>query len=60
VAGARGLALRLAYALTAALLVEQAAWGDEVAEAAADLWTRHRLGGEDVAVDAAARYDLLV
>ncbi|MBM0231057.1 hypothetical protein JNW91_03695 [Micromonospora sp. STR1_7] len=37
-AGARGLALRLPYALTAALLVEHAAWGDEQAELAARLW----------------------
>lgn len=59
VAGARGLALRLAYALTGALLVEQAAWGDELAEVAARLWTRRWLRGEDVAVDAHRHFDVL-
>ncbi|MEV4755135.1 acyl-CoA dehydrogenase family protein [Micromonospora sp. NPDC049559] len=52
VAGARGLALRMAYALAAAALVEQAAWGDELAEVAARLWARRWLRGEDVATDA--------
>lgn len=52
VAGARGLALRMAYALGTALLVEQAAWGDELAEAAAPLWARRWLRGEDIAADA--------
>lgn len=52
VAAARGLALRMAWALAAALLVEQAAWGSDAAGAAADLWVRHRLGGEDIAMDA--------
>mgnify|MGYP001305256686 CR=1 FL=1 len=52
VAEARGLALRMAYALAAALLVEQAVWGDEVAEVAAGLWIRRWLGDEDIAVDA--------
>ena len=42
--GARGLALRMAYALTAALLVEQA-WGDEQGELAARLWIQRRLAG---------------
>ncbi|MFB9238281.1 acyl-CoA dehydrogenase family protein [Plantactinospora siamensis] len=59
-AGARGLALRLAYALTAALLVEQAAWGDELAEAAARLWARRWLRGEDVAVDAHRHAEVLL
>ncbi len=59
-AGARGLALRLAYALTAALLVEQAAWGDDAARTAARLWVRRWLRGEDVAVDAARDWDALV
>jgi acyl-CoA dehydrogenase len=59
VAGARGLALRLAYALAAAVLVEQAAWGDEAAAVAARLWTRRWLGRDDVAVDAAHSFDLL-
>ncbi len=53
IAGARGLALRLAHALTAALLFEHAPWGTE---AAADLWTRRWLGHEDIAVDAAHRF----
>jgi acyl-CoA dehydrogenase len=59
-AGARGLALRLAHALTAALLVEQAAWGDDAARTAARLWARRWLRGEDVAVDAARDWDALV
>ena len=60
IAGARGLALRMAYALAAALLVEQAAGGaDELAEAAARLWTARWLRGADIAVDAAAQADLL-
>lgn len=59
-AGARGLALRLAHALTAALLVEQAAWGDDTARTAARLWIRRRLRGEDIAVDAARDWDALV
>lgn len=58
-AGARGLALRTAHALAAALLVEQAAWGDELAEAAAPLWARRWLRGEDIAVDAHHHLDLL-
>jgi alkylation response protein AidB-like acyl-CoA dehydrogenase len=52
IAGARSLALRLAYALAAALLVEQAVWGDELTETVADLWIRHRLGHEDVSLPA--------
>ncbi|MEV0720495.1 hypothetical protein, partial [Asanoa sp. NPDC050611] len=59
VAGARGLALRTAFALTAALLVEQAAERDELAETAARLWTRRRLRGEDIAIDAANYADVL-
>jgi acyl-CoA dehydrogenase len=59
-AGARGLALRLAYALTAALLVEQAAWGDDAARTAARLWVRRWLRGEDIAVDAARDWDAVV
>ena len=49
-AGARGLALRLAYALTAALLIEHAGWGDELCEVAAGLWARRWLRGEDISV----------
>ena len=48
IAGARRFALRLAYLLAAALLVEQAAWGDEEAEVIADLWIRGRLACADV------------
>ncbi|MEH0938068.1 acyl-CoA dehydrogenase family protein [Micromonospora psammae] len=58
-AGARGLALRMAYALTAALLVEHAAWGDEQAELAARLWIRRWLRGEDIAADAHHHLDVL-
>ncbi|MFF5175666.1 acyl-CoA dehydrogenase family protein [Micromonospora sp. NPDC000089] len=58
-AGARGLALRMAYALAAALLVEHAAWGDDQAELAARLWARRWLRHEDVAVDAHHHLDLL-
>lgn len=49
VAGARGLALRLAYALAGALL---AAWDDELAGLAADLWVRRHVAGEDIAARA--------
>ena len=58
-AGARGLALRLAYALTTALLVEHAAWGDEQAELAARLWARRWLRHEEIAEDAHHHLDLL-
>jgi alkylation response protein AidB-like acyl-CoA dehydrogenase len=51
VAGARGLALRAAYALAAALLLEQAAGGDPAAETLARLWTRRWLRHEDIATD---------
>ena len=59
-AGARGLALRLGHALAAAVLAEQAAWGDPVAELAAGLWVRRWLAGEDIAVDAQQAMDALV
>lgn len=59
VAGARGLALRMAYALTTALLVEHAAWGDEQAELAARLWARRWLRHEEIAADAHHHLDLL-
>lgn len=49
VAGARGLALRLAYALAGALL---AVWDDELAGLAADLWVRRHVVGEDIAARA--------
>jgi acyl-CoA dehydrogenase len=54
VAGARGLALRLGYALAAQLLDEHAdAAGDERSAAHAGLWRQARLSGADIAVDAA-------
>lgn len=59
VAGARGLALRMAYALTTALLIEQAAWGDEVAEVAARLWARRWLRHEEIGADAHQHLELL-
>ncbi|MEU5940991.1 acyl-CoA dehydrogenase family protein [Micromonospora sp. NPDC047548] len=59
VAGARGLALRMAYALTTALLVEHAGWGDEQAELAARLWARRWLRHEDIAADAHQHLELL-
>jgi alkylation response protein AidB-like acyl-CoA dehydrogenase len=60
VAGARGLALRLGRALAAAVLVEQAAWGDEVAAVAARLWVRRWLLGHDIAAQAHEHADALV
>lgn len=59
IAGARTLALRLAYGLAAALLVEHAAGGDKQAGLAAQLWARHRLGGQDVSADMHERFELL-
>jgi alkylation response protein AidB-like acyl-CoA dehydrogenase len=59
VAGARGFALRAAYALATALLVEQAGWGDEQAEVAARLWARRWLRGADIAADAHHYLDVL-
>jgi alkylation response protein AidB-like acyl-CoA dehydrogenase len=59
VAGARALALRLAHALTAALLVEHADWGDELADVAARLWAQRWLRGEDIAADAHHHLDVL-
>ncbi|HEU4422481.1 MAG TPA: acyl-CoA dehydrogenase family protein [Pilimelia sp.] len=58
-AGARGLALRLASGLAAALLAEQAAAGDELSDDAARLWARRWLRGEDVSVDAHHRLEAL-
>jgi alkylation response protein AidB-like acyl-CoA dehydrogenase len=63
-AGARDLALRLATALAAALLVEQADFdarrGDEQAAAVADLWAARRLRHEEVGEAADRDYDLVV
>jgi alkylation response protein AidB-like acyl-CoA dehydrogenase len=58
-AGARGLALRMAYAVAGALLVEQAATGDEVAQVAARLWVRRWVRGEDVSAEAYREFDVL-
>src|SRR5262249_62212826 len=58
VAGARGLALRLGYALAAALLTEHAAWsGTDADMTVAALWTRRHLGGADIATDADYSFD---
>jgi alkylation response protein AidB-like acyl-CoA dehydrogenase len=59
VAGARGLALRMGHALTAAILVEHATTGDEQSELAARLWARRWLRHEDIAVDAHHHLDVL-
>jgi acyl-CoA dehydrogenase len=63
VAGARSLALRLGYALAAALLVEHAAWaadrGDERPGVAARLWTLRWLGQADVSDAAHRGYEVL-
>jgi alkylation response protein AidB-like acyl-CoA dehydrogenase len=59
VAGARESALRMAYALAAALLVEQAAGGDELAQVAARLWARRWLCREDISGDAHHHLDVL-
>jgi hypothetical protein len=59
VAAARESALRMAYALAAALLVEQAIGGDELAEVAARLWTRRWLRREDISGDAHHHLDVL-
>jgi alkylation response protein AidB-like acyl-CoA dehydrogenase len=60
VAAARGLALRSAYTLAAALLAEHATGGDEQAAVAAELWARHRLDGQDICAAAHTHMDLLV
>jgi len=60
VAGARGLALRLGYALAAALLAEHAAaTGDEADRAVADLWAARWLGGADIATGAYRGFEAL-
>jgi len=60
IAGARGLALRLAYTLAAALLAEHAATGDEQASVAAELWSRHRLAAHDISPESHTHMDLLL
>lgn len=59
IAGARAVALRMAYALAAALLVEQAAAGDEAAEVTARLWGRRWLQGGDISIDAHHHLDII-
>jgi alkylation response protein AidB-like acyl-CoA dehydrogenase len=59
VAGARDLALDLAYALAAALLLEHAAWGDQLAAVAARLWMRRWLAGREIAAQAHSHADAL-
>ncbi|HEX2773938.1 MAG TPA: acyl-CoA dehydrogenase family protein [Micromonosporaceae bacterium] len=59
VAGARAVALRMAYALAAALLVEQASAGDEAAEVTARLWGRRWLQGGDISIDAHQHLDMI-
>jgi hypothetical protein len=64
VAGARELSLRLGHALTAALLLEHAAWaldrGDERPALVASLWTLRRLGQSDVSADLHEHFDQLI
>jgi acyl-CoA dehydrogenase len=62
-AGARELALRLGYALAAALLVEHAAWsaerGDDAPAVVATLWTLRWLAGADISDEAHRYLDVL-
>lgn len=62
-AGARDLALRLSWALAAALLTEHAVWsgtrGDDRFGPAAGLWSVARLARADIAAPAAAAFDAL-
>ncbi|WP_433089735.1 acyl-CoA dehydrogenase family protein [Dactylosporangium sp. CA-052675] len=64
VAGARELALRLGHALTAALLLEHAAWaaehGDEGPALLASLWILRRLGNADISADLHAGFEQLL
>jgi hypothetical protein len=60
-AGARGLSLRLGYALAAALLAEHAAWSGVSADATlATLWTLRHLDGADIATEAYRHFDEVV
>jgi alkylation response protein AidB-like acyl-CoA dehydrogenase len=60
VSGARDLALRLSYALVAALLTEHAGWADSPRFGdVAGLWALHRLGRRDVGALAAERFESL-
>lgn len=60
VARSRGLALRLADTLIAALLLEHAAARGGPATTTATLWVAERLQGVDIAEDADRRYDELL
>ncbi|WP_345132609.1 acyl-CoA dehydrogenase family protein [Dactylosporangium darangshiense] len=64
VAGARELALRLGHALTAALLLEHAAWaaerGDERPALLASLWILRRLGQADVSAELHEHFNQLI
>jgi hypothetical protein len=60
-AGARGLALRMGYALAAALLVEHAAGSDDDAAAViATLWTLRYLAQADISDEANRYFEALV
>jgi alkylation response protein AidB-like acyl-CoA dehydrogenase len=60
VAGARDLALTMAYALACVLLVEHAtATGDQPTKIAAELWGRSRLTADEIAGDAHRSFDIL-
>jgi alkylation response protein AidB-like acyl-CoA dehydrogenase len=63
-AGARELALRLGHALTAALLLEHAAWaaerGDERPALLASLWILRRLGSADVSAELHEHFGQLI
>jgi len=59
-AGARQMALTMGHGLALALLVEHAAaTSDPATIAAADLWGRSRLTGEEITHDAHTQFDLL-
>ncbi|WP_344619266.1 hypothetical protein, partial [Dactylosporangium salmoneum] len=64
VAGARALSLRLGHALTAALLLEHAAWaadrGDERPALLASLWILRRLGQADISADLHEHFAALI
>jgi hypothetical protein len=60
VAAARGLSLRLGYALAAALLAEHAAWSrDDPDATVAALWTLRHVGGADIAARSYRQFDEL-
>jgi acyl-CoA dehydrogenase len=59
-AGARDLALHLAYTLAGALLAEQAGAGDPGAAVAARMWAARRLRHEDVSADGHRHFEILL